>query len=165
MWAVSARKGFCPPVKPFFLKPCLPLELAHLQRRYCGDPGGTPMRQIFASLLILMGEIVAANMMLAPAKADEIVSYVSDQELQKLFPGKFRAVVQGFLTVRITAFADGTLLAEQIGKSDTGAWTIRSGKLCIKFSKWLKGRIRCAPVTQQAGWFRTSEVAFRKVDG
>jgi hypothetical protein len=98
-----------------------------------------------------------------PSHAAEVVSRVSESELRQLFPGRFSAIAHGFLKVKITALADGSLFAQQIGKSDTGIWKIRSGQLCIKFSKWLKGRIRCSAVTEKAGWYRTNAVAFRKI--
>jgi hypothetical protein len=91
------------------------------------------------------------------------VSKLSERELHHLFPGKFRATVYGLLKIRITASADGSLFAQQIGKSDTGIWTIHSGKLCIKFSKWLKGHMRCSAVTEQDGWYKTTAVAFKKI--
>ena len=99
-----------------------------------------------------------------PSKAAEVVN-VSERELRQLFPGKFRAIAHGLIKVSITALADGSLIAQRSGKSDSGSWTIRSGQLCIKFSKWLKGRTRCSTVTEKAGWYRTSDVAFRKIDG
>jgi hypothetical protein len=98
-----------------------------------------------------------------PSPAAEAVSRVSESELRQLFPGRFNAIAHGFLKVKITALADGSLFAQQIGKSDTGIWKIRSGELCIKFSKWLKGRTRCSEVTEKAGWYRTDAVAFKRM--
>jgi hypothetical protein len=100
---------------------------------------------------------------LTPTQAAEAATTVSDRELRQLFPGQFRAIAHGLIRVRIIALADGSLFARQIGKSDTGIWKIDSGKLCIRFSRWLKGRIRCSTVTQQAGWYRTTDVAFKKI--
>jgi hypothetical protein len=100
---------------------------------------------------------------LTPTQAAEAATTVSDRELRQLFPGQFRAIAHGLIRVRIIALADGSLFARQIGKSDTGIWKIDSGKLCIRFSRWLKGRIKCSTVTQQAGWYRTTDVAFKKI--
>jgi hypothetical protein len=100
---------------------------------------------------------------LTPTQAAEAATTVSDRELRQLFPGQFRAIAHGLIRVRIIALADGSLFARQIGKSDTGIWKIDAGKLCIRFSRWLKGRIRCSTVTQQAGWYRTTDVAFKKI--
>jgi hypothetical protein len=95
----------------------------------------------------------------APLQAAESVS---ELELRRLFPGRFQAIAHGFLKIRIIASADGSLYARQIGKVDTGAWAIRADRLCIKFTKWLKGRTRCSRVTEQAGWYSTSDVKFKK---
>ena len=90
---------------------------------------------------------------------------VSEQELQDLFPGQFKVVVRGVLRLYISARHDGSLLAKQIGKSDTGTWEIRADQLCIKFSKWLNGRTRCSRVIAASGWYKTTDVAFKKIDG
>jgi hypothetical protein len=99
---------------------------------------------------------------IAPSQAAEVATRVSEHQLRQLFPGQFHAIARGLIRVKITALADGSLVAQQIGKSDTGTWNIRSGQLCIKFSKWLKGRTRCSAVTEKAGWYRTADVAFKK---
>jgi hypothetical protein len=112
--------------------------------------------------VLLAAFLAGDTAVIAPSRADEIASTVSEGELRQLFPGRFHAIAHGFLKVSLTALADGTLFARQIGKSDTGTWNIRSGQLCIKFSKWLKGRMRCSSVTEKAGWYRTADVTFRK---
>jgi hypothetical protein len=106
------------------------------------------------------------RVVMVASQAAEAAAKVSERELRQLFPGQFHAIAHGLLKVNITARADGSLFAQQmIGKSDTGTWNILSGRLCIKFSKWLKGRTRCSTVTEKAGWYRTSDVAFKKIDG
>ena|SRR5688572_5391999 len=115
-----------------------------------------------AALLLVMF-VSGPSAVTTSSHAAEAISKVSEGELRQLFPGRFSAIAHGFLKVKITALADGSLFAQQIGKSDTGIWKIHSGQLCIKFSKWLKGRTRCSAVTEQAGWYRTNAVAFRKI--
>jgi hypothetical protein len=90
---------------------------------------------------------------------------LSRRELQQLFPGHFEAIVQGILVVSITARGDGSLLAEYMRRADTGHWSIRSGKLCIRFSKWLDGRTRCSMVVEEAGWYRSDKIVFKKAEG
>jgi hypothetical protein len=87
---------------------------------------------------------------------------LSGRELQQLFPGRFQAIVQGSFVVSITARRDGSLFAEFMSRTDTGHWSIRSDKLCIKFSKWLSGRTSCSAVVEEAGWYRSSDVVFRE---
>src|SRR5688572_28023141 len=116
--------------------------------------------RIAAILLVMFVSYPSA--VITSSHAAEAASEVSEAELRQLFPGRFSAIAHGFLKVQITALADGSLVAQQIGKSDTGIWKIRSGQLCIKFSKWLKGQTKCSAVTEQAGWYRTNAVTFRK---
>jgi len=126
------------------------------------------MRSVYLCALIapllFIATIETGTGLRLPSKAAEVAN-VSERELRQLFPGKFRAIAHGLIKVSITALADGSLIAQRLGKSDSGSWNIRSGQLCIKFSKWLKGRTRCSTVTERAGWYRTSDVAFRKIDG
>jgi hypothetical protein len=95
----------------------------------------------------------------------EASEQLSRRELQQLFPGHFEAIVQGILVVSITARRDGSLFAEFMSRADTGHWSIRSGKLCIRFSKWLDGRTRCSMVVEEAGWYRSDNIVFRKAEG
>jgi hypothetical protein len=99
---------------------------------------------------------------IAPSQAAEAATKVSERDLRQLFPGRFHAIARGLIRLNITARADGSLVARRVGKSDTGTWNIRSGQLCIKFSKWLKGRMKCSSVTVKSGWYRTADVAFKK---
>jgi len=127
--------------------------------------GGFVRRGTFASkgsltVLLLVALLATDVWTTAPLQAAESVSAL---ELRRLFPGRFQAVAHGFLKIRIIASADGSLYARQIGKADTGVWAIRADRLCIRFTKWLKGRTRCSRVTEQAGWYSTSDVTFKKV--
>jgi hypothetical protein len=89
---------------------------------------------------------------------------ITGGELQDLFPGQFKVVVRGVLKLYISAQQDGSLFARQTGKSDTGTWEIRADQLCIKFSKWLKGRMRCSRVVEASGWYKTADAAFKTSD-
>jgi hypothetical protein len=90
---------------------------------------------------------------------------LSKRQLNSLFPGEFQVVAHGLLKLHIIASSDGTLLAHQVGKSDTGQWEVRADRLCIKFSNWLKGRTRCSRVSENAGWYSTTDVVFKKTEG
>ena len=96
-----------------------------------------------------------------PASAGEMLS---GGELRSLFPGRFQAVVSGFIHLKITAGGNGSLSAISTrGKTDRGRWSIRAGKLCIEFDRWLSGRRSCTPVVQEAGWYRGSMVKFKRI--
>jgi hypothetical protein len=89
---------------------------------------------------------------------------LSGGELKSLFPGRFHAVVSGIMKFKITAKGDGSLSAiSPKGKTDQGRWSVKSGKLCIEFKKWLGGRVSCTPVVQEAGWYKGSLVKFRRI--
>ena len=64
------------------------------------------------------------------ASAGDAVT-LSQAELGKLFPGSFQAVVNGAVTIKITARGNGTLIGQMTGQEDRGRWSVQSGKLCI----------------------------------
>ena len=96
------------------------------------------------------------------ARADESSS-LSQAELGKLFPGNFQAVVNGAVTVKITARGNGTLVGQMTGQQDRGWWSVKSGKLCIVWSTWLAGKASCSRVIADDGWYRGNGVKFRKI--
>jgi hypothetical protein len=69
------------------------------------------------------------------------------------------------MRIDITANGDGSLSAQKANDADSGQWSIHAGKLCIRFSRWLKSEMRCAAVIEDGDWYRTGHVAFKKTDG
>src|SRR5215213_1533064 len=141
-------------------------ETEHSPLGYDAFIGGFVHRGTFAvkgSLAVLLFFALPVSAVVLPTAPLQAAESVSGLELRRLFPGRFQAVAHGFLKIRIVASADGSLYARQIGKADTGVWAIRADRLCIRFTKWLKGRTRCSRVTEQAGWYSTSDVTFKKV--
>ena len=96
------------------------------------------------------------------AGADETI-ILSQAELGKLFPGNFQAVVNGAVTVKITARGNGTLVGQMTGQEDRGWWSVKSGKLCIVWTTWLNGKASCSRVIADDGWYRGNGVKFRKI--
>ncbi|MDP9137593.1 MAG: hypothetical protein M3N38_05385 [Pseudomonadota bacterium] len=88
---------------------------------------------------------------------------LSGGDLMRLFPGRFQAVINGAMVISINARRDGSLVGRIMGTSDTGRWAVRSGKLCINWTKWLKGRTNCSAVIEDAGWYRGNNVAFKRI--
>jgi hypothetical protein len=124
----------------------------------------TPMQWVISTVLVPVSFITNLTLSAAyfdPAFAAE-QAQMSEGELQLLFPGEFHVVVNGLLDVQVTASEDGSLFARQTGKSDSGRWEIRSGQLCITFSKWLENTTHCADVIEDGAWYRTSNLAFQK---
>ncbi len=88
---------------------------------------------------------------------------LTSSDLKLLFPGDFQAVVKEAFTLRIVARSDGSLVGRFLGASDTGRWSIKSGKLCIMLNRWLKGRTNCSSVIEEAGWYKGADVKFRPI--
>lgn len=118
--------------------------------------------KLFAAMATIMLLVVMPATSAIRAAESKIVS---ENELYQLFPGTFQVVARGVLRIDIVAKSDGSLSAKKANDSDTGRWTIQLGKLCIKFSKWLKSQLRCSAVMDDGDWYRTADVAFKKIDG
>mgnify|MGYP001614600952 CR=1 FL=1 len=112
------------------------------------------------TLSVLVAIVVAFSSL--GARADD-ASTLSQAELGKLFPGSFQAVVNGAVTVNITARANGTLVGQMTGQEDRGWRSVKSGKLCIVWSNWLNGKASCSRVIADDGWYRGNGVKFRKI--
>lgn len=90
-------------------------------------------------------------------------SQIEPGKLKAMFPGSFQAVVAGY-NVSFVAHGDGSLVGKYQSQTDTGAWSVQSGQLCIMLSSWLNGRTSCAKVVQHSdGWYRADQVLFRKL--
>jgi hypothetical protein len=92
--------------------------------------------------------------------ADEALTHA---QLQKLFPGKFTAVVHGSTKVTFTAQGNGILIGEMPGKHDSGRWSLRDGKLCVMLTTWTQGKSACSAVVADSGWYRGQGIKFRKI--
>ena len=119
------------------------------------------MRSFATMAMVVMLAVVPAKVSAAEATG------ISERELVKLFPGTFQVVVRGIIKIHIVANGDGSLSAQnqKANDSDSGHWSIRAGKLCIQFAKWLENELRCALVIEDGDWYRTADVAFKKADG
>ncbi|HEY7749135.1 MAG TPA: hypothetical protein VH933_10685 [Aestuariivirgaceae bacterium] len=117
---------------------------------------------ILLRLLPRIAVLVPIALFTCEAQASE---FLSSRELRELFPGRFQVLVHGAFFVNVTARPDGSLLAQFMDQGDSGRWSIRSGQLCIRLSKWLEGRTTCSKVTEEAGWYRSSDVVFRQATG
>ena len=111
-----------------------------------------------ASALALAGVMIVACAATAEAGGE-----LSGRDLMRLFPGRFQAIVNGAMVISINASRDGSLVGKIMGRSDTGRWAIRAGKLCINWTTWLNGRTNCSAVIEDAGWYRGNNVAFKKI--
>ena len=124
--------------------------------------GEMPVRDLAAMAMVVMLAVGSATPGVSAAEGTAI----SDRELAKLFPGTFEVVVRGVIIIELVANGDGSLSGQnqKANDSDSGHWSIRAGKLCIQFSKWLKNELRCAAVIEDGDWYRTADVVFQRTD-
>lgn len=88
---------------------------------------------------------------------------MTSQEIIRLAPGTFHAVVKGKYELTVTLTRDGTAVGKAQGLEDRGRWTVRNGELCIVLPTWTRGRVECSTVVADNGWYRGRSVSFRKL--
>ena len=88
---------------------------------------------------------------------------MNDQELLRLFPGTFQAVVKGKFEVTVKVTRDGVIVGMASGLQDQGRWTLRGNQLCIVMPAMTKGKVECSAVVADNGWYRGRSVAFRRL--
>lgn len=106
---------------------------------------------------LLLAAALLANGWTA-ASADEAMS---SQDIRKLAPGTFHAVVKGRWQVVVTLTRDGVITGSALGFTEKGRWMVRGDQLCITMPSLTKGRSVCSEVVADSGWFRGRNVAFR----
>lgn len=114
--------------------------------------------QTMQKMLVLAGLII--TLCAGEAQSGE---RLTTTDLRQLFPGHFEAVVKNSIIVSIEAMADGSLTGSFLGASDTGRWSIRSGRLCIMLNTWFKGHTNCTLIVEDAGWYLGTDVKFRPI--
>jgi hypothetical protein len=94
----------------------------------------------------------------SPAEAKS----VTHATLKKLFPGTFAVRMDG-VSATFVARSGGKLTGSSFAGSDSGRWSVRSGRLCITLNKWFDGSTRCSSVSHDGDWYRANNVRFRKI--
>jgi hypothetical protein len=108
-----------------------------------------------ARLMISLPVLAAMTM---PGKAD---SAMTPQEILRLAPGTFHALVKGKWQIMVTLTRDGVITGKAGNVTDTGRWTLRGAELCIVMPSFTKGRVECSEVVADSGWYRGRNVAFK----
>lgn len=115
---------------------------------------------MFKIAACLAGALIAAVALGAPARASEPMT---EQELLRLAPGTFHAVVKGKYQLTVKLTRDGTAVGYVPGIEDKGRWTVRGNQLCIVMPTWTRGRVECSHVISDNGWYKGRSVSFRKL--
>ena len=132
-----------------------------MQGEWHGKPENQKFMMAYRSSLARV--MVAAGLLaLLAAKPASAGNTMSSEELRKLFPGQFAAVVRGY-HVRFIAHGDGKLVGRYGGFSDKGRWSLRNGRLCITLKEWLNGKTTCAAVRRAGSWYQARDIRFRRM--
>jgi hypothetical protein len=85
------------------------------------------------------------------------------QDIIRLAPGTFQAVVKGTYELTVTLTRDGAAIGKAQGLEDRGRWTVRGDQLCIVMPAWTRGRVECSEVVADGSWYRGRSVSFKKL--
>jgi hypothetical protein len=132
-----------------------------------GGPGRKPKeRQRRRRLLMAVLALVVAGAGgggIGPALAEENGGVLAARELQRLFPGRFMALVRGY-RVTFEARRNGRLVGYYGALKDNGRWHVRGRRLCITLEDWLDGKMRCSTVRRGRGaWLVARGIRFRRL--
>jgi hypothetical protein len=95
-----------------------------------------------------------------PAAADKL----NAQELRALAPGSYAVSIYGLIKMTIRLQAGGSISGiTSKKKSDNGVWTVSGEKLCIRWTRWLKGKTRCTALSGDNGVYSGSGLRIRKI--
>lgn len=114
---------------------------------------------MFVRVTVLLAGLLCAYPV-ATAVADEPLT---DQQLLRLFPGTFKAVIRGKYEARVTVKRNGAIAGEMAGLQEQGRWTVQNGELCIVMPNMTRGRVECSAVVAEGSWYKGRNVSFRKL--
>ena len=114
------------------------------------------MSKFAAVALVALGLLAAGT----AARADDALS---DQQLLRLFPGTFEALVKGKYQITVKVARGGAIVGVLSGLEDHGRWTVKDGQLCIVLPRLTRGKVECSEVVADNGWYRGRSVSFRKI--
>jgi hypothetical protein len=96
----------------------------------------------------------------APAAAGQL----SANQLRGLAPGTYAVSILGLVKMTVNMQPGGGISGiTSKKKRDAGAWSVQGEKLCIRWSRWLKGKTRCAALTGGNGRYSGGGLSIRKI--
>jgi hypothetical protein len=88
---------------------------------------------------------------------------LNQKQVSSLFPGRYVVKVMGAIDLQVHMQSNGTLTGLSLGQRDQGRWSVESGKLCITWNTWNKGRKDCSTLSRDGAkvkgkgfWFRAA---------
>lgn len=109
------------------------------------------------------GAVFLLFLCLVPAREAAADELLTEQQILRLFPGTFHAVIKGKYQATVTVQRGGAIAGEMAGLQDQGRWTVRGDQLCIVMPSMTRGRVECSEVVADGGWYRGRNVAFRRL--
>jgi len=75
---------------------------------------------------------------------------LSANQLRGLAPGSYE-VALSMISVSVRLYSNGRISGDAGTQQDTGHWQIVGDRLCIAWSKWLGGQMKCSALSNQNG--------------
>lgn len=76
---------------------------------------------------------------------------MTSQQILKLAPGTFTAVVKGKWQITVRLTRDGIITGRAGKITDEGRWAVRGDQLCIVMPTFTRGRVECSEVVADSG--------------
>ena len=76
---------------------------------------------------------------------------LSAHELRGLAPGAYQVAVMALVSLSVKLYPNGLITGQTGANHDQGRWHIVGDRLCITWSKWLGGQMRCSALSNQNG--------------
>ncbi len=101
----------------------------------------------------------AASVLFGSAMAEPL----DQKQVRSLFPGRYVVKVMGTIDLQVHMQSNGTVSGLSLGQRDQGRWSVESGKLCITWNTWNKGRKDCSTLSREGSkvkgrgfWFQAA---------
>jgi uncharacterized membrane protein len=106
----------------------------------------------------------AAAALFAVLTSSASAGQLNATELRALAPGSYAVSIYGLIKMTIRMQASGSISGTTSKKkSDSGIWTVSGEKLCIRWTRWLKGKQRCTALSGDNGVYSGGGLYIRKI--
>jgi hypothetical protein len=106
----------------------------------------------------------AALVLAAIATPTLAADKLNAKELRGLAPGSYAVSVMGLVKMTVSLHPGGGLSGVTSKKKrDTGVWSVRGERLCVRFNRWLQGTQRCAALSGDNGSYSGGGLYIRKI--